>query len=110
MTLKLHGRHLCFHVKWCPHPAEFMCPWSISGTRGLGVGVVCDVTVKARACSNFGVGDYPRVVRGSVDSYTRQAPFCDVTGIARASSNLACTVEAKNNVRDHYEDHNGGTM
>ena len=35
--------------------------------------------------------------------------LCDVKVIARASSNFARTVEAKNNAWDHYEDHNKGT-
>ena len=58
------------------------------GTHGLGECVVCDVTVKARAFSNFGVGGYPWVVRGSA--------LGDVTVIARASSNFTHTVEAQN--------------
>ena len=49
------------------------------GTGGLGVCVVCDVQVKARACNNFGVGGYPWVV-----SYSSYA-LCDVTVVARAS-------------------------
>lgn len=50
MTLKSHGRHHCFHIKWCPHPAE----WTRLGVNfrvlgGLGF-VLCVTSQSKHEC------------------------------------------------------------